>query len=299
MRYNIPLYEIQTREEEAAMRKLLVLLLALLLALSAAACGKEEELEPWTMPEVDTKPTPVRTPVPTFGGGNPESFVWNEVEFLNMALPGADPASRQEKHTHKQALALFPYNFLPASIFGESYAKYEKLTLKKTEHEVMLDEAGQLAEHAYVEFVYLPKSGKADEGLYVQAELCSYDAAREIYGGAYPHLVLPEETRLQRSVYYLREFALLRVGQQRAAQFMRLTPASYFNDARAAMSAAEENGETYIPARQVFLTVTCGVQMSDEAFTAAVCDLLTFSDGSEIVTPEPSRLPVFGEKGAA
>ena len=204
-----------------------------------------------------------------------------------MALPGADPASRQEKHTHKQALALFPYNFLPASIFGESYAKYEKLTLKKTEHEVMLDEAGQLAEHAYVEFVYLPKSGKADEGLYVQAELCSYDAAREIYGGAYPHLVLPEETRLQRSVYYLREFVLLRVGQQRAAQFMRLT------------SAAEENGETYIPARQVFLTVTCGVQMSDEAFTAAVCDLLTFSDGSEIVTPEPSRLPVFGEKGAA
>ena len=146
MRYNIPLYEIQTREEEAAMRKLLVLLLALLLALSAAACGKEEELEPWTMPEVDTKPTPVRTPVPTFGGGNPESFVWNEVEFLNMALPGADPASRQEKHTHKQALALFPYNFLPASIFGESYAKYEKLTLKKTEHEVMLDEAGQLPE---------------------------------------------------------------------------------------------------------------------------------------------------------
>ena len=45
--------------------------------------------------------------------------------------------------------------------------------------------------------------------------------------------------------------------------------------------------------------MTCGVQMSDEAFTAAVCDLLTFSDGSEIVTPEPSRLPVFGEKGAA
>ena len=62
---------------------------------------------------------------------------------------------------------------------------------------------------------------------------------------------------------------------------------------------AEENGEVYNPARQVFLTVTCGVQMSDEAFTAAVCDLLTFSDGSEIVTPEPSRLPVFGEKGAA
>ena len=31
----------------------------------------------------------------------------------------------------------------------------------------------------------------------------------------------------------------------------------------------------------------------------AVCDLLRFSDGSEIVTPEPSHLPAFGEKGAA
>ena len=299
MRYNITLYEFRIREEEAAVKKLLVLLLALLLALPAAACGKEEELGPWTMPQVDTRPTPVRTPVPTFGGGRPESFVWNEAEFLNLAIPGADPASRQEKHTHRQALALFPYNFLPTSIFGESYAKYDKLTLQKTEHEVMLDEAGQLAEHAYVEFVYLPKSGKADEGLYVQAELCSYDAALEIYGGNYPHLILPEGTRLQRSLYYLKEFVLLRVGEQRAAQFMRLTPASYFNDVRAAMSAAEENGEVYTPARQVFLTVTCGVQMSDEAFTAAVCDLLTFSDGSEIVTPEPSRLPVFGERGAA
>ena len=148
MRYNIPLYEFRIREEEAAVKKLLVLLLALLLALPAAACGKEEELGPWTMPQVDTRPTPVRTPVPTFGGGRPESFVWNEAEFLNLAIPGADPASRQEKHTHRQALALFPYNFLPTSIFGESYAKYDKLTLQKTEHEVMLDEAGQLAEHA-------------------------------------------------------------------------------------------------------------------------------------------------------
>ena len=54
-----------------------------------------------------------------------------------------------------------------------------------------------------------------------------------------------------------------------------------------------------MPARQILLTVTCGLNMSDEEFIAAVCSLLRFSDGSEIVTPEPSRLPVFGEKGAA
>lgn len=100
-------------------------------------------------------------------------------------------------------------------------------------------------------------------------------------------------------MYYLREFVLAHVGEQRVAQFMRLTPASYFNDARVALAAAEEKGELYIPARQVFLTVTCGLNMSDEEFIAAVCDLLRFSDGSEIVTPEPSHLPAFGEKGAA
>ena len=282
------------------MKKKTALLLAvvLLLTLPLAGCRKEE-LGPWTMPEVDTKPTPVPTPVPTFGGGNPETYLWNEADYLSMGIPGADPSSTQQTFTHKQALALFPYNFLPSSVFSESYSAYEKLTLRKTQHDVMLDADGALAEHSYVEFVYLPKSGKEDEGLYVMAELCSYDAAAEIYAGSYPHLVLPEDTHLQRSVYYLREFVLLRVGEQRAAQFMRLTPSSYFGDARAAMTAAEKNGEVYVPARQVFLTVTCGLNMSDEEFIAAVCDLLRFSDGSEIVTPEPSRLPGKGEKGAA
>lgn len=282
------------------MKQMIALLLALLLAIPAlAGCGKEEELGPWTMPQVDTKPTPVPTAAPAFGGGNPESYRWNEAEFLNMSLPGADPASVQQSFTHKQTLALFPYNFLPAAIFGESYSAYEKLSLQKTQHQVMLDAAGQLAEHSYVEFVYLPKGGKPEEGLYVMAELCSYEEAGAIYAGDYPHLILAEAERPQRSVYYLREFVLAQVGEQRVAQFMRLTPASYFNDARAALAAAEEKGELYIPARQVFLTVTCGLNMSDEEFIAAVCDLLRFSDGSEIVTPEPSHLPAFGEKGAA
>ena len=45
------------------MKQMIALLLALLLAIPAlAGCGKEEELGPWTMPQVDTKPTPVPPP---------------------------------------------------------------------------------------------------------------------------------------------------------------------------------------------------------------------------------------------
>ena len=278
------------------MRRLIAALLLLcLLSALLTGCGKEKELEPWKMPEVEAKPTPVRTPIPTFGGGSPERFVWNEAAFFNMNNPGALKTSTQEKRTHKQCMALFPYNFLPASVFAESYASYPKLTLKKTEHEVMLDSRGELAEHAYIEYRFLPKSGKEDEALYVMAELCSYDAAREIYNGTYPHLIMPEAERLQTSTYYLKDFILAKVGEQRVAQILKLTPSSYFTDARRQMS----EDETFVPQRQILLTLTCGLSMSDEEFIAAACYLLRYSDGSEIVTPEPSRLPVFGEKGAA
>lgn len=281
------------------MKKQIAALLALLLLFALVGCGREEELEPWTMPAVDTKPTPMPTVPPSFGVSNPERIVWNEAAYLNMDQPGAAAGSEMQTLTHRQTAALFPYNFLPATIFGESYSAYDKLSLKKTEHQVLLDAAGALAEHAWVEFVYLPKSMKPDEGLYVMAELCSYDAAWEIYGGVYPHVLMPEGERMQNSSSYLRDFVLFRVGQQRAAQFMKLTPSSYFADSRRAMAEAEEAGEVFVPARQIFLTVSCGLNMSDEEFVAAVTTLLRFSDGSEIVTPEPSRLPVFGEKGAA
>ena len=298
MGYNIP-SEKNAPDGGIGMKKIVAALLALLLLFALAGCGKEEELEPWTMPAVDTKPTPVPTQAPSFGVTNPERIVWNEAAYLNMNQPGAAPGSVQETLTHRQCAALFPYNFLPAAVFGESYAAYDKLSLIKSEHQVLLDGTGALAEHACVEYVYLPKNMKPDEGLYVSAELCSYDAAAEIYAGVYPHVLMPEGERLQRSSSYLRDFVLFRVGQQRAAQFMRLTPSSYFSDVPRERAAAEEAGEYYVPARQVFLTVTCGVSMSDEEFIAAVTALLRFSDGSEIVTPEPSRLPVFGEKGAA
>ncbi len=259
------------------------------------SCRRETPLEPWTMPAVDVKPTTAPTAAPAFGGGSPERYVWNEAAFMNMGNPGAAPESVQESCSHKQCLALFPYTFLPASVFGESYAAYGKLTLKKTQHDVMLDESGQLAEHAYIEFQYLPKSGKEDEGLYVMAELCSLDAAQQIYNGNYPHLILPEGEKLHLSTYYLKDFVLAKVGEQRVAQFMKLTPASYFADAR----RARAEDESFVPQRQVFLTLTCGLGMSDEEFIAAACYLLRYSDGSEIVTPEPSRLPAKGEKGAA
>ena len=278
------------------MKRMIVLLLILALLLPLGACGREEkELEPWAMPTVDTKPTPVPTPTISFGGGSPTSYVWNEAAFFNMADPGAAPGSRQETFTHRQSAALFPYNFLPASIFGESHLPYAKLTLQKTQHEVMLDADGQLAEHAYVEYTYLPKNGKPDQALYVMAELCSYDAAMAVYNGAWAHFVMPEGVRMQRSTYYLKDFVLAKIGEQRAAQMLKLTPSSYFSDALRAMS---DDG-SYVPARQILLTVTCGLGMSDEEFIAAVCALLAYSDGSEIPTPEPSRLPVFGEKGAA
>ena len=159
----------------------------------------------------------------------------------------------------------------------------------------MLDAAGQLAEHAYVEYTYLPKNGKPDQALYVMAELCSYDAAMAVYNGAWAHFVMPEGERMQRSTYYLKDFVLAKIGEQRAAQMLKLTPKSYFSDALRAMA----DDESFVPARQILLTVTCGLGMSDEEFAAAVCALLAYSDGSEIPTPEPSRLPVFGEKGAA
>jgi hypothetical protein len=275
---------------------MIALLLALcLLCPVLTACRKEEPLEPWEMPTVDARPTPVRTPAPTFGGGSPERYVWNEAALLLMNNPGAAPDSRQETYTHRQCLALFPYNFLPSAIFGESYASYERLGIKRVDHAVLLDENGALAEHSYIEFQYLPKSGKEDEGLYVMAELCSYDAAMAVYNGAWAHFVMPEGERMQRSTYYLKDFVLAKIGEQRAAQMLKLTPKSYFSDALRAMS---DDG-SFVPARQILLTVTCGLGMSDEEFAAAVCALLAYSDGSEIPTPEPSRLPVFGEKGAA
>ena len=91
---------------------------------------------------------------------------------------------------------------------------------------------------------------------------------------------------------------LAKYGEQRIAQVMKLTPTSYFTDTQAAMLEAEQNGESYVPQRQILLTITCGIDMSDEAFISAVCTLLQFSDGSEKPVVDDG-LPKPGEKGAA
>lgn len=277
------------------MKRMIALALAVVLMGLLCACREEPELEPWQMPTVDTPPTSVPTAIPTFGGGSPERYVWNEAVLFNMSAPGAAPESVSQKMTHRRTQALFPYTFLPEALFSSSYASYGKLTLQKQDHEVLLDGTGALAEHAWVEYVYLPANKREDEALYVMAELCPYEAAREIYSGVYPHLSMPEGERLRLSTWYWKEFILAKVGEQRVAMLMKLTPSSYFSDS--ARSLADD--AAFVPARQVFLTVTCGVKMSDEQFIAAVTALLGYSDGSEIVTPEPSRLPVFGERGAA
>ena len=76
------------------MRRMIALLLTVVtLCPLLTACRKEEPLEPWVMPTVDVKPTPVPTAPPSFGGGSPESYVWNEAALLLMNNPGAAPGS--------------------------------------------------------------------------------------------------------------------------------------------------------------------------------------------------------------
>ncbi len=277
----------------------LALLLIAVLALSA--CGKEEELGAWEMPVVDSKPTVAPTAIPSIGGGTPEIYVWNEAEYLNMSDPGAAPDSIQEKYGPKDTAAFFPYNFLPDTIFSESYSKYQKLSLKKTNHELMLDPVEkQLASNAYVEFVYAPKSGKDSQSLYVMAELLSYEQTEKIYNEkVYPHATYTDGARPTLSRYYLKDFVLSKCGEQRFAQILKLTPTSYFTDVQAARIEAEQNGEIFVPARQILLTITCGLEMSDEEFIAAVTTILSFSDGSEKPVVEEPGLPKPGEKGAA
>ena len=183
------------------MRNKIALLLAVLMLASAllCGCGEEKTLEPWTMPAVDAKPTVEPTPVPTYGGGNPEEYIWNEAESFNMSDPGAAPESVQETLSHNDCLALFPYNFLPTALFTESYSAYQRLNRQKTNHDVLRDpNDGGLAEHSYVEFVYLPSGRDETRGLTVMAELCSYDAVSDMYfQRIYPHISYPEQAKPQ------------------------------------------------------------------------------------------------------
>lgn len=277
-----------------------LLALMLLVCMLLSACGREEELGAWEMPAVDSKPTVAPTAVPSFGGGSPETYVWNEAVYFSMADPGVSGDAVQEKYGPNDTKALFPYNFLPASIFGESYSSYDKLSFRKTNHEVMLDPVDKsLAANSYVEFVYGPKSYKDSETLYVYAELLSYEQTEKIYNEkVYPHMSYAESSRAQLSRHYLKDFVLAKYGEQRIAQILKLNPSSYFTDTQAARLEAEQNGQVFVPQRQILLTVTCGIDMTDEEFIAAVTTLLQFSDGSEKPVVDDGK-PKPGEKGYA
>ena len=81
------------------------------------------------------------------------------------------------------------------------------------------------------------------------AELCSLEAAQEIYNGLYPHLLMPQGEKLRTSTYYLKDFVLARIEQQRIGQVLKLTPSSYFADSRRLMA----DDPTYVPQRQILL----------------------------------------------
>ena len=115
------------------------------------------------------------------------------------------------------------------------------------------------------------RSRDETRGLTVMAELCSYDAVSDMYfQRIYPHISYPEQAKPQLSKYYLDSFVLARFGDVRLAQILKLPSSSYFTDAEKAAADAAENGEEYVPARQILLTITCGENMSDEEFIAAV-----------------------------
>lgn len=281
-----------------AIASVLIICLGLL-----CACGGKtsEELGEWSLPTVDSKPTVQPTALPSFGSGSPEEYVWNEAVYFSMSNPGVYQEAVTKRLKHDNAMALFPYTFLPDVMLRESYNGYDRLRIMKEPHDAILAaDTLELADNAYIEIHYVPDSYDDDYSLTVCAELCSYESSRALYEQLlYPHISYADGSKPVESSYYLNRFVLAKYGEKRIAQIFRLIPKSYFSDVPAAMADAAENGEEYIPQRQLLLTITCGDKMTDDNFLAAVVALLTYSDGSEIPVAAESPLPVFGQKGAA
>ena len=274
-------------------RYILPLLLAVCLL---SGCG---DPGPWEMPQVDAAPTPEPTPAPVFSSSSPETYIWNTITSFNMSDPGVSGDRYEKELSHNESLALFGADFLPGSIFSESRSPYKPLTLKKTSHQVILDGEGQLQENAYVEYVYLPSNGNEKAGLTVMAELCSHETVSKIYSHQLiPHAVFAEGTSPKVSSYYLNTFMLMKQGDTRYAQALVL-PGSYFSTVSGLKVALEDGEDLELP-RQVLLSFTCGEEMSDEEFIAAVCRIWSYGPGNDPVPPtETPSLPQRGEKGAA
>lgn len=276
------------------MKRIIIPLLLAVCLLSG--CG---DTGPWEMPQVDSAPTPTPTSAPVFSTSSPENYIWNDILSFNMSDPGVSGERFEQELSHSESLKLFGAEFLPGSIFTESRSQYKPLSLKKTSHQVILDSQGALQENAYVEYVYLPSNGNESKGITVMAELCSYDTLAKIYNfQLVPHVAFPQGSSPRPSSYYLSSFLLMKLGDVRYAQALVL-PTGYFSTVSRLESALEEGEELELQ-RQVLLSFTCGEDMSDEEFIAAVCRIWRYGAGNDPVPPvETPSLPQRGEKGAA
>lgn len=276
-------------------------LFVLLLALLLSGCGQKTELEAWEMPTLDAAPTTEPTSLPAASSAQAaERYVWNEGTGFRMSDPGVSVPASQAELTHAETLALFGGQFLPKTIFNESYGSYERMYLEQTKHDVLLDGSGALPENAYVEYRYLNKAWVEAGSISVMAELCSYERALEIFSGrAYPHIGYPEDAKPQLSTYSLQNFVLTKIGDTRYAQWLAV-PSQYFYYAeKMEKLAAAQDIEPDIP-RIPLLTFTCREQVTDEQFIAAVRTLGQFCSSSIVLTdPDAPVLPKPGEKGAA
>ncbi len=276
------------------MKRIILPLLVAVCLLSG--CG---DTGPWEMPQVDAAPTVPPTTAPVFSSASPETYIWNDIQSFNMSAPGVSGDRFEQELSHKESVALFGSSFLPDAIFTESRSPYKPLNLKKTSHQVIVDSEGQLQENAYVEYVYLPSNGNEKMGLTVMAELCSHETVSKIYSQQLtPHAVFADGVSPRVSSYYLNNFMLMKQGDTRYAQALVL-PTSYFSTVASLESALEEGEELELP-RQVLLSFTCGQDMSDDEFIAAVCRIWRYGTGNDPVPPvETPSLPQRGEKGAA
>lgn len=276
------------------MKRIILPLLVAVCLLSG--CG---DTGPWEMPQVDAAPTVPPTTAPVFSSASPETYIWNDIQSFNMSDPGVSGDRFEQELSHKESVALFGSSFLPDAIFTESRSPYKPLNLKKTSHQVIVDSEGQLQENAYVEYVYLPSNGNEKMGLTVMAELCSHETVSKIYSQQLtPHAVFADGVSPRVSSYYLNNFMLMKQGDTRYAQALVL-PTSYFSTVASLESALEEGEDLELP-RQVLLSFTCGQDMSDDEFIAAVCRIWRYGTGNDPVPPvETPSLPQRGEKGAA
>lgn len=282
------------------MKKTLALILLSALLLCGCARGGSAA-ESWTVPTIEPAPTAAATAAPAYADNirQPESYIWNEAAVVNMSDPGVTVAVAPAELDHRGSLALFGGDLLPATVFGESYVSYSKLYLRQTKHDVLLDGTGALADNAYVEYLYVPGDWNEKNGLTVMAELCSYDEVMGLsVSRLYPHISYSEGALPQTSAYYLEDFVLAKLGSARYAQWLVL-PGAYYSYAERQRAAAADSGTEPVIPRQVLLTFTCGSDLSDEEFLAAVKAVSQYAISTRTLPRETPSTPAPGEKGAA